>query len=92
MVHKKDPVLLMEKTSPCSASSGFPLSLDEWSFTLYPTPYNHKLNVLSVLLNKTFSSFLPSFLDPVRWIGHWVEARLTRKEGTVLCNDALKTF
>ena len=40
--------------------SGFPLSLSEWSFTIFPTLYNRKikLNVLSVSLNKTFPSFL----------------------------------
>ena len=34
--------------------SGFPLSLSEWSFTIYPTPYNRKYNVLSASLNKHF--------------------------------------
>ena len=33
MVHIKDPLLLIEKSSPCG-SSGFPLSLPE-----YPLPY-----------------------------------------------------
>ena len=30
---------------------------------LCPTPYNRKYNVLSMSLNKTFPSFLPSCLD-----------------------------
>ena len=29
------------KSSPCGGS-GFPLSLTEWSFTIFPTPYNRK--------------------------------------------------
>ena len=31
---------LIEKRSPCSGGSGFPVSLSEWSFTICPTPYN----------------------------------------------------
>ena len=42
MVHIKEPLLVIGKSSPCSGGSGFPLSLSEWSFTLCPTPYNHK--------------------------------------------------
>ena len=41
MVHIKEPLLLIGKSSPCSGS-GFPLSLSEWSFTICPTPYNRK--------------------------------------------------
>ena len=41
MVHVKEPLLLIGKSSPCG-SSGFPLSLSEWSFTICPTPYNPK--------------------------------------------------
>ena len=61
IVHIKEPLLLIWKSSPCG-SSGFPLSLSEWSFTICLTPYNHKENVLSVSLNKTFPSFLPYFM------------------------------
>ena len=57
MVHIKEPLLLMGKSSACG-SSGFPLSLSEWYFTICPTPYNHKWNVLNASLNKTFPSFL----------------------------------
>ena len=39
MVHIKEPLLLIGKSSPCG-SNGFPLSLSEWSFTICPTPYN----------------------------------------------------
>ena len=39
MVHLKEPLVSIEKSSPCGGS-GFPLSL--WSFTICLTPYNHK--------------------------------------------------
>ena len=58
MMHIKEPLLLIGKSSPCGGS-GFPLSLSEWSFTICLTPYKRKSNVLSVSLNKTFPSFLP---------------------------------
>ena len=51
MVHIKEPLLLIGKSSP-SDGSGFPLSLSEWSFTICPMPYNRKFNVLSASLNK----------------------------------------
>ena len=41
MMHIKEPLLLIGKSSPCGGS-GFPLSLSEWSFTICPTPYNRK--------------------------------------------------
>ena len=40
MVHIKETLLLIGKSSPCGGS-GFPLSLSEWSFTICLTPYNH---------------------------------------------------
>ena len=63
MVHIKEPLLLIGKSSPCSGGSGFPLSQSEWYFIIIcPTPYNRKLkNVFSASLNKTF----PSFLDHI---------------------------
>ena len=36
MVHIKEPLLLIGKSSQCGGS-GFPLSLSEWSFTICPT-------------------------------------------------------
>ena len=57
----KEPLLLIGKSSPC-CGSGFPLSLSEWSFTICPTSYNRKQNVLSASLNKTFLSFYLSIL------------------------------
>ena len=41
MMHIKEPLLLIGKSSPCGGS-GFPLSLYEWSFTICLAPYNRK--------------------------------------------------
>ena len=41
MVHIKEPLLLIRKSSLCG-SSGFPLSLSELSVTICLTPYNRK--------------------------------------------------
>ena len=41
MMHIKEPLLLIGKSSLCGGS-GFPLSLSEWSFTICVTPYNRK--------------------------------------------------
>ena len=41
MMHIKEPLLLIEKSNPCSIS-GFPLSLFKWSFTICLMPYNRK--------------------------------------------------
>ena len=41
MVHIKEPLLLIGKSSLCG-SSGFPFSLSEWSLTIYLTPYNRR--------------------------------------------------
>ena len=57
MVHIKEPLLLIRKSSLCGGS-GFPFSLSEWSLTICLPPYNCKENVLSASLNKTFPSFL----------------------------------
>ena len=60
MVHIKEPLLLIRKSSPCGGS-GFPLSLYVWYFTICLMSYNRKKNMFSVSLNKNIS-FLPSFL------------------------------
>ena len=39
MVHIKEPLLLIDKSSLC-VDSGFPFSLSEWSLTICLTPYN----------------------------------------------------
>ena len=62
MMHIKEPLLLIRKSSPCRGS-GFPLLLSEWSSTICLTPYNRKQNVLSASLNKTFPSFLGSYIE-----------------------------
>ena len=54
MVHIKEPLLLIEKSSLCGGS-GFPFSLSEWSLTICLTPYNRRQNVLSASLNKNIS-------------------------------------
>ena len=41
MMHIKEHLLLIGKSRPCG-SSGFPLLLSEWSFTICLMPYNCK--------------------------------------------------
>ena len=41
MVHIKEPLLLIDKSSLCG-DSGFPFSLSEWSLTICLTPSNYK--------------------------------------------------
>ena len=41
MVHIKEPLLLIEKSSLCGGC-GFPFSLSEWSLTICLMPYNRK--------------------------------------------------
>ena len=41
MMHIKEPLLLIGKSSLCSGSRS-PLSLSEWSFTICLTPYNRR--------------------------------------------------
>ena len=41
LMHIKEPLLLIGKSSPCGGS-GFPLLLSVWSFTICLTPYNRK--------------------------------------------------
>ena len=50
MVHIKEPLLLIRKSSLC-AGSRFPLLLSDWSFSIYLTPYNRKQNMLNASLN-----------------------------------------
>ena len=56
-LHIIEPLLLIEMNSQC-CGSGFHLSLSEWFFTIWLTPYNRKYNELSASLNKTFPSFV----------------------------------
>ena len=41
IVHIKEPLLLIVKSSPCGGS-GFLFWISEWSFTICLTPYNRK--------------------------------------------------
>ena len=41
MVHIKEPLLLIDKSSLCGGS-GFLFSLSEWSLTICLTPYNRR--------------------------------------------------
>ena len=41
MVHIKEPLLLINKSSLCGGS-GFPFSLSVWSLTICLMPYNHR--------------------------------------------------
>ena len=54
MVHIKEPLMLIVKSSLCGGS-GFLFSLSEWSLTICLMSYNRKQNVLSASLNKNIS-------------------------------------
>ena len=54
IVHIKEPLLLIGKSSPCGGS-GFPLSLSEWSFTICPTPYNRKIKCVECIVKQNIS-------------------------------------
>ena len=51
MVHIKEPLLLIEKSSPYSGGSGFPLSLSEWSFIMKWLVYD-KVVITSITYNQ----------------------------------------
>ena len=94
MVHIKEPLLLIGKSSPCGRSM-FPFSLSEWSFTICEclTPYNRKSNVLSVSLNKTCPSFLPTLHQRARCsavVEHHLKARSNAR--SILHSDPLSRF
>ena len=58
MVHIKEPLLLIGKSSPCSDISRFPLSLSEWSFTICPCITVNKIRKEgNVLFNNAFNTF-----------------------------------
>ena len=54
MVHIKEPLLLIDKSSLCGGS-GFPFSLSEWSLTICLTPYNRRMK--NVLFNDALKTF-----------------------------------
>ena len=49
MMHIKEPLLLIGKSSPCGGS-GFPFSLSEWSFTICLMPYNRKIKCVECIV------------------------------------------
>ena len=55
-------LLIIGKSIPCIGGIDIPLSLSEWSFTIWLATYNRKQNVLSVSLIKiyTFLSYMSS--------------------------------
>ena len=63
MVHIKEPLLLIDKSSLCG-SSGFPFSLSEWSFTIF----RHHITILKCIecIVKCVKYFLISFLTTSR--------------------------
>ena len=92
MMHLKESLLLIGKSSPCGGS-GFSLSLSQWSFTICLTPYKRK----SASLNKTFPYFLPSSLQYQYALPCGPSSRLccffhVEKERNDLFNDAINTF
>ena len=50
MVHVKEPLLLIGKSSPCRGGSGFPFSRSEWSFTICLMPYNCKIKCVECIV------------------------------------------
>ena len=49
MVHMKEPLLLIDKSSLCGGS-GFPFSLSEWSLTICLTPYNREIKCVECII------------------------------------------
>ena len=49
MMHIKEPLLLIGKSSLCGGS-GFPLSLSEWSLTICLTMYIYYNNVIIIII------------------------------------------
>ena len=72
-----------KKSSPCSGSSGFPLSLSEWSFTIGVTPYNRiKMSWVHHLNNNILPSFLFFLCFRCRWSGQFWRVLLDNKNGS----------
>ena len=64
MVHIKETLLLIDKSSLCGGS-GFPFSLSEWSLTICLTPYNHNLTQqYAIWWNTTCIYYITSTFDP----------------------------
>ena len=65
MMHIKEPLLLIGKSSLC-CSSRVPLSLSEWSFTICLTPYNQGAGRSSVDSVPAFEA-VGRRIDPSQW-------------------------
>ena len=65
MVHIKEPLMLIEKSSPCTGCSGFLLSLSFSRFAICPTLYNRKIKCVKLAI-KT-NNLLP-FFPPIYFI------------------------
>ena len=59
MMHIKEPLLLIRKSSPCG-SSRFPLLLSVWSFTICLTPYNIRTGMVPLDVSSMWYQFLVS--------------------------------
>ena len=53
MVHIKESLLLIGKSSSCSGGNRFPLLLSEWSITICPMPQNCIKNAKVINYHKT---------------------------------------
>ena len=105
MVHIKEPLLLIEKNSPCGrdgaykrtsspfGDSRFPLSLSEWSFNICLMPYHHKYNVLIASLNKKtfplFNDALITFYLQLYGVRNMVKDHSDSKRGNLLSPNGL---
>ena len=45
IMHIKQPLLLIGKSSPCISGSGFSSSLSEWLFNISVTPYSRNIRL-----------------------------------------------
>ena len=105
MVHIKEPLLLIRKSSPCSGGSEFTLSLSEWFFTIclmhiffgqiffcvYVVYSFSQLNNIELFIN-LFSDFqLKSVLTNVKKFQHFLTSNLSLPvdDVTVLLNSTI---
>ena len=89
MVYIKDPLLLIKKSSLCSGSSVFPLSLSEWLFTICPRPYNH-VKMCCASLYKTFLLLsLKIETQPIHRVNKLLQNKCTRICEKTLNNASL---
>ena len=84
MVHIKDPLLLIKRSSPCSGGSKFLLSLYEWSFTICPTIYH---GIKMCLVCRSIKHFLRSCS-----VSHFSSTLVCGRKEMCLFNDTLNTF